>query len=80
MKYSKRVLIGVDQLVNSLLGGMPDETISAKVYRKSLDKGGAWKTAEKAINAMFQDKTHCYTAYQSEREQNQNHWSYTNVK
>ncbi len=78
MKYSKRVLIGVDQLVNSLLGGMPDETISAKVYRKSLDKGGIWKTAEITINAMFQDKKHCYTAYQSEREQNQNHWSYAN--
>lgn len=80
MKYTKRVLIGLDQLANSLLGGMPDETISAKVYRKSLNKGGLWRAAEITINTMFQDKTHCYTSYQSERKQNQNHWSYSNDK
>ena len=29
--YFKNVLIGIDQLVNALLGGDPDETVSSRV-------------------------------------------------
>ncbi len=76
MNYPKRILIGLDQFANAILGGMPDETISAKVYRKALDKGGIWKVLEKVINTLFNDSKHCYTSYLSERTQNQNHWSY----
>ena len=32
-KYFKNILISIDQLVNTLLGGDPDETISARVGR-----------------------------------------------
>lgn len=80
MNYPKRVLIGLDQFINSILGGMPDETISAKVYRKARDKGGIWIILEKIINKLFNDSMHCYSSYLSERYYNQNHWSYRNDK
>lgn len=31
MTYGKRTLIAVDQLLNTLLGGWPDETLSSRV-------------------------------------------------
>ena len=33
MTYGKRTLIAVDQLINTLLGGWPDETLSSRCYR-----------------------------------------------
>lgn len=33
MTYGKRTLIAVDQLLNTLLGGWPDETLSSRCYR-----------------------------------------------
>lgn len=32
MTYGKRTLIAVDQLLNTLLGGWPDETLSSRCY------------------------------------------------
>lgn len=32
-RYALRILIAVDQLANTLLGGDPDETISDSLYR-----------------------------------------------
>ncbi len=37
--YFKNVLIALDQLLNTVCGGFPDETISAVCYRKSQEKG-----------------------------------------
>lgn len=38
MKYIKKVLLGLDQFGNTLLGGYPDETISARAGR---NRGGS---------------------------------------
>lgn len=54
MKYNYliQVLIGLDQLVNTLFGGWADETISARAFR-CREKSLRWYYFEKFINALF---------------------------
>lgn len=68
-KYLINILIAVDQLINTLFGGMPDETISAECYRKSQEKGHYFYKILKFIldiclSPIKQD--HCEQAYLSE--------------
>ena len=63
-----QILIAVDQLLNALIGGWADETLSSAAYR-SEKQGYFWgKVTRPSIDAIFflQDK-HCYKAYLSER-------------
>lgn len=67
MTYGKAVLIAVDQLVNALLAGWPDETLSSRAYRWDSDGVRSWP--KKIINALFfWEKNHCLSAYTNERE------------
>lgn len=61
----KQILIAIDQLGNTLLGGMADETISARCYRNK------WKRRERFINWLFRDPDHCHQAYLSELNRTQ---------
>lgn len=65
-----QVLIAIDQLANTLIGGFADETVSARVYRHYIK--GEYKWAYKLINALFwwQDD-HCKEAYESEMNRTQ---------
>ena len=70
MNYARKVLIGIDQLCNAVLGGYPDESLSARAYR--------WRRDEKSaipailINALFfWQGDHCYSAYSSEIKRRQ---------
>lgn len=56
----RQILIAIDQLANTLLGGMADETISARAYRND------WTLVMRIIDWMFQDPNHCKDAYYSE--------------
>lgn len=62
-----QIAIALDQLVNTLLGGYADETISAKSYRCRHNSGMRW-LAYRSINALFfwQDD-HCHSAFDSEK-------------
>lgn len=51
MTYGKRTLIAVDQLLNTLLGGWPDETLSSRCYRWARDGVRAWP--RKLIDGLF---------------------------
>ncbi len=63
----KQVAIAVDQLVNTLLGGWADETLSARSYRLS-DEKFRWYLMMRFIDIIFFfDKDHCYTSYTSEK-------------
>lgn len=66
--HSKQVLISLDQLINTCLGGWADETLSARCYRNS--KKGYWyaKLGVKILDFIFKpwDKEHCKESYQSE--------------
>ncbi len=62
----KQVLIALDQLVNTLVGGMADETLSASAWRNR-DKHSAYRI----IDALFfwdrdGDKRHCELSYEAE--------------
>ena len=52
MTWLRNVLIAADQLVNAMLGGHPDETLSARAYRKELTSR-RWAVARKVIDALF---------------------------
>ena len=62
-----QVLVAIDQLVNTLLCGYADETLSCRAHRLSIERNRKW--AEKIIDAIFFfQKDHCLRAYESEKE------------
>ena len=64
--YGKCIAIAVDQLVNAILGGWSDETLSSSAFR--MDRDGVRSWPRKLIDALFfwQDE-HCRNSYESER-------------
>lgn len=70
MAYVRAVLIAVDQLVNTIFMGWPDETLSSRAWRWERDGVRVWP--RKLIDAIFfAEKEHCYQSYISERERQQ---------
>jgi len=66
----KQFLIAIDQLVNTILGGFADETISSRCWRNRNDP--AWeKWRLRVDNLFFWDIDHCRTSYESELERRQ---------
>lgn len=60
-------LIALDQLLNAMLGGYADETLSSRAYRMDGEKR-RWTIARSVIDGLFfWDDDHCRGAYQSER-------------
>lgn len=59
--------IAFDQQVNTLLGGSPDETLSARAYRTE-QKGRVFGRLFRPVidTLFFFDKEHCKKAYLSE--------------
>lgn len=72
LSYIKNNLIALDQQLNTLLGGYPDETLSSRSYR--LDRKGKLlgRVFRPLIDIIFfwQDK-HCYNSYLSELQRKQ---------
>lgn len=67
MTYGKAMMIAIDQFVNALFGGWPDETISSRAWRWEQDGTRSWP--RKLIDALFfMEKEHCRHSYISERE------------
>ena len=66
----KQVLIAFDQLINALLGGWADESLSAHAWRQHLEGKRNWPYL--LIDAiLFFDGNHCRTSYESELERTQ---------
>ena len=62
-----QVLIAIDQLVNTLLGGMADETLSARAHRMREKRHRYWGWTANAIDRLFfWQRQHCWQAHQSE--------------
>ena len=69
MGYGKSVLIALDQLVNALCGGWPDETLSSRAWRWHLTGVRSWPLRLlDSIARFFGDKDHCRESYESERQ------------
>ncbi len=71
-RWVLHLLIALDQLANAILGGWPDETLSARSHRKN----DGWRTVINAI--FFWQDDHCALSYWSERNRKQNHPEYRN--
>lgn len=68
LHYVEQVLIAIDQLVNALLGGWADETLSSRAWRTE-QKGRIFgRLARPTIDAiLFFDPQHCYASFLSEK-------------
>ena len=72
--YLMQNLIAFDQQLNALLGGMADETLSARAHRMREKKQRYWGWLANAIDALFfwqRAPWHCERAYLSEVERRQ---------
>lgn len=68
MKYVKQLLIAIDQLVNALLGGWSDETLSSRAYRNRMNTA-FWFYLYCLIDCLFWfEKDHCRKSFESERD------------
>lgn len=62
----KSILIAADQFCNALIGGSPDETLSARAWRLR-KRSQLWSVARLVIDTIFfLDPDHCETSYLSE--------------
>lgn len=70
--YFYNVFISIDQLLNTLTGGAPDETLSARAWRLELYDHWFGKIARPVIDIiLFFDKDHCFKSYLSEAKRSQ---------
>lgn len=67
MTYFKKVLIAFDQLLNALLAGWPDETLSSRAFRWEQEGVRSWPRVV-IDHLFFWETEHCYQSYISERE------------
>lgn len=68
MSWFKALLIALDQFVNALCGGWPDETISSRAWRWELAGVRAWpRRLIDGLALLFGDRDHCRESYESER-------------
>lgn len=68
MRYILNVLISIDQLVNTLIGGYPDETLSASAWMGERDGKIGGRIFRPIIDVLFLpfERDHCKRAFESE--------------
>lgn len=73
-EYAKNLLVAIDQLGNTLLGGWPDETLSSRAWRWHVAGRGSCPC--RIIDGLFfwdaekregMTVRHCQLSYESER-------------
>lgn len=72
MTYIKNIGIAIDQLLNVVLLGSPDETLSSRAHRAYRDGKIFGQIFRPVINTLFfWQKDHCAEAYLSEVQRRQ---------
>ena len=67
MAYLTSVFVALDQLLNALLGGACDESLSSRAYRADRDGKLFGRFFRPCIDtAFFWQQRHCYQAYLAE--------------
>lgn len=71
----KQLLIAIDQVLNTLIGGLADETLSARAHRMRMKRHKYWGWTANAIDTLFfwqkdgqGQRNHCLASYLSELE------------
>ena len=68
MGYGKALLIALDQLLNALCGGWPDETLSSRAWRWELSGPRSWpRKLIDGLALILGDRDHCRESFESER-------------
>jgi hypothetical protein len=68
----KQVAIAIDQLINTMLGGYADETLSARAHRMRVKKQPYWGWTANVIDKLFfWQEAHCGGAYLAEMKRSQ---------
>ena len=62
----KQIAIAIDQLINALIGGYADETLSSHAWRME-QQGKPWGCLRRVIDTLAFNSAHCYESYLSER-------------
>lgn len=67
-QYLFNLLVAIDQLLNTLRGGSPDETLSSAAYRTEVKGRILGCVFRPVIDFIFRpwEKHHCHGAYLSE--------------
>lgn len=65
-QYLINILIAFDRMINAIINGDPDETLSSVAFRKNRD-GTGWKFTMPFINWLFTNEDHCKHAYDYDR-------------
>lgn len=68
-QWLKQVLLAVDQLLNAIIGGWADETVSSRAWRRS-SVSTRWDRTRRLIDAVFGwfgSPDHCFESYTAER-------------
>lgn len=67
-QYLLNVAIALDQLINALRGGAPDETLSAAAWRTEQKGRVLGRFFRPVIDLLFRplEKDHCQKSYESE--------------
>lgn len=71
--YILHLLIAIDQLVNALLAGAPDETLSARAWRTEVQGRVLGRVFRPLIDLIFWpvQRQHCRAAYMAELSKKQ---------
>lgn len=68
INYLLNIIIALDNLGNTFLGGYPDETISSRAWR-CRNSSKLWGKARIVIDKVFfWERDHCYQSYLSEQQ------------
>lgn len=72
-QYLLNVAIAIDQTLNALRGGSPDETLSAAAWRTEQSGKLGGRIFRPVIDLIFLplEREHCHKAYEAERFGNQ---------
>lgn len=72
MNYLLSVWISIDQLLNALLLGAPDESLSSRAYRADRDGKAFGRFFRPLIDGIFfWQNRHCHAAYLAEVQRKQ---------
>ena len=72
MMHLLQILVAIDQLLNAIVGGYADETLSARAYRMRAKGQPYWGWAANAIDELFfWQEGHCELAYLAEVKRRQ---------
>ncbi|UQZ87876.1 hypothetical protein C4J81_04640 [Deltaproteobacteria bacterium Smac51] len=78
-KYFWNILLGFDRLFNTIVGGYPDETFSARTHRKAVAGQPFWLAVRLLIDkAFFWQTNHCRMAYETEARRGHSPNEFTN--